>query len=104
MAAIEEYIRLETPWVEPEGFKEPTSEQLSAGVVVWMLASSTGPIHTLHADAFYLLDPAFAARLVERGRARYETDRERKCAEAVGLKRPKPGVKASPAKGKSKGG
>ena len=88
-------VALETPWQEPEGFAEPTPEQMSGGVVVRMLEPMTGPVRSLDADRFYIMDPAFAARLVERRRARYATDRERKCAAAVGCKWPNDGVKAT---------
>ena len=54
------------------------------------------------------MDPGAADRLVAAGYARHETERERKCAIAVGHKRPKNGVKApdpasAPSKAKAKG-
>ena len=98
-------VMLETPWHEPIGLDAPTDQQWSAGVVIRMQSSIAGPLFTMASGEFWLVDPAFGARLVERGRARYETERETACAKAVGYKRPsaKPGVKAAaPAKTKAK--
>ena len=95
-------ILLETPWHEPQGFSEPTSDQWSGGVIVRMLACMSGTERSLQIREFYLMDPAQAERFIANGYARYVTEREIKCANAVGYKWPKnPGVKA-PAPSKAK--
>lgn len=104
MANQEFAVRLETPWKEPEGFAEPTAEQWSGGVVVMMTASLSGAEQSLNVREYFLMDPTQVERLIGFGYVRYATEREIKCAHAVGDKWPKHnGVKApKAAKAKSK--
>ena len=97
-------VKLDAPWDEPSGLAAPTAEQITGGVVIRMTACLSGIPESYQADDFLLMDPGQAAGLVAADFARYPTDRERKCAAAVGAKWPKGGVKESaPAKAKAKG-
>ena len=103
--ATERYsVKIDAPWQEPSDLPAPTAEQWSGGVVVNMLENVTGLDQTFLKREYVLMDAISAAAAVEVLEARYATEREIKCAAAVGLKWPsKPGVKApAPAKGKSK--
>ena len=103
MASQEFAVRLEVPWKEPIGLKEPTAEQWSSGVVVVMKQSIFGPEQSLRKNEHFLMDAEHGNRLVERGTARYETEREERIAKAEGHRRPNRGVKApAPAKAKGK--
>ena len=103
--AEEFQVKLETPWLEPQDLAEPTAEQWTGGVVVQMIASVNGLERNMLSREYWLLDAGQAERFVAAEYARYVTEREIKCAAAVGQKWPgKPGVKApAPAKGKAKG-
>ena len=87
-------VKLETPWQAPLGLEAPTPEQMSSGVVICMMTNLSGTTQSMLLREFFLVDAATAADMVANGSARYETERERTCALAVGYERPKLGVKA----------
>ena len=86
-------VRLELPWKEPLGLKEPTDAQWAGGVVVVMRQTISGLKHSMKRGEHFLMDAASGNRLVERGTCRFETEREERIAKAEGHKRPTKGVK-----------
>ena len=96
-------VKLQTPWLEPSGLEPPTEQQLTGGVVICMTATATGLTQSMVRREYWLVDPAQADGWIAGEVARHVTERERKCAAAVGEKWPKPGVKAAaPAEAKAK--
>ena len=104
MATPRYCVKIDAPWQEPSGIAEPTAEQWSGGAVVCMLVNITGTDQTLFVREYVLMDAITAEDAVRALEARHATEREIKCAHAVGAKWPKQtGVKApAPSKGKPK--